>query len=98
MSLQLLATAPFLGAYVLLAGCYGLLYCFYRLRHASALGLAAAASYALHLAVACGIIVLAPLGVPWKILLGASSLVILIIPPLTWRFLEYTHGTEGDTT
>jgi hypothetical protein len=98
MSGQLLETAPLLGAYVLMAGCYGLFYCLYHLRHSTALSVASGASLVLHLLLAAGIIVWAPLGLFWKTLLAASSAIVVVIPPMTWRFLEHTHGPEGGKT
>lgn len=98
MSIQLLETAPLLGAYVLMAGFYGLFYCLHRLKHWRALSIGSTASLVLHLALSAGIIVWAPLGFFWKSLLAASSVAVLIIPPITWRFLEYTHDPERGRT
>ena len=82
-----------LGLYVLLAGAYGLAYTIAKLRNNFAIELAAYALYGLHVCVMTGVIFWAPIGLGWKALLVASSLAILAIPPVTWRYLEHTHGT-----
>ena len=94
MTLRLIETALLLGAYVLLAGAYGVSYCAIRLWPRRALHLLPNAIYAAHLALAVGIVIWAPLAVPWKALLLMSSAAVLAIPPLTWRFLERTHHSE----
>jgi len=98
MTFRLLETAPFLGAYVLLAGLYGVAYCFYRLEVWPAGRVVSLSLFALHASVAAGIIVWAPLALPWKVLIAASSAVIFVIPSLTWKFLEHTHLSEGGHT
>lgn len=93
MQIHLLETALLLGLYVLLAGGYGLTYALARLNHRTGLRRAAMVLYGLHCLVAIGVVVWAPLGLGWKALLIASSLAMLVIPPVTWRYLEHTHRT-----
>jgi Kef-type K+ transport system membrane component KefB len=92
--IHLLETAPVLGLYVLLAGLYGLAYTLGRLRPNRWTPPAVVVSYGLHCAVVVAVVVWAPLGLGWKALLVASSAAILVIPPLTWRYLEHTHKSE----
>jgi hypothetical protein len=95
---ELLQTALLLGLYVLLAGCYGLAYTIGRLRGAggSSISLAAVA-YALHAAVACFVVAWSPLSGAWKVMIVVSSLALLRIPPVTWRYLEHSHREEAET-
>jgi hypothetical protein len=92
MMLRLLETALLLGVYVLLAGGYGVAYALARLKSNRNLRIAAAALYGLHVLVAIGIVTWAPLAPGWKALLVASTLAVLAIPQVTWRYLERTHG------
>jgi hypothetical protein len=90
---QMLGTSLLLGAFVLLAGCYGLLYCLGRLRASRRLGRAAAAAYLLQ-GVTAGLLALSSLDLWWKALLLASFVAFAAIPPLTWRFLERLHEPQ----
>ena len=90
---QMLGTSLLLGAFVLLAGCYGLLYCLGRLRASRGLGRAAVAAYLLQ-GITTWLLALTPLDFWWKALVLASFVAYLPIPPLTWRFLENLHGPE----
>jgi hypothetical protein len=90
---QMLGTSLLLGAFVLLAGCYGLLYCLGRLRASRSLGRAAAAAYLLQ-GITAGLLALSSLDLWWKALLLASFIAFAAIPPLTWRFLERLHGPQ----
>jgi len=90
---QMLSTSLLLGTFVLLAGCYGLLYCLARLRRSGRLGRAAAAAY-LFQGLATGLLALGSLELWWKGLLVASFVAFAAIPPLTWRFLERLHAAE----
>jgi hypothetical protein len=92
--LRLFETALLLGAYVLLAGAYGIAYCLDRLKANAFFRVSATAAYAMHVIVFVGIAVLSPLAVGWKALLFASTVVICFIPPITYRYLEQTHGAE----
>jgi hypothetical protein len=93
MQVRLIETALLLGLYVLLAGAYALAYTIAKLKNNFAFKSAAYAFYGLHVCVMTGVIFWAPIGAGWKTLLVASSLAILAIPPVTWRYLEHTHGT-----
>lgn len=90
---RLLETAVLLGLYVLLAGAYGLSYTLARLHNNLGAKYAGYAFYGLHVLVMAGVIIWAPIGAGWKVLLAVSSLAIAGIPPLTWRYLEHTHGS-----
>ena len=90
---QMLGTSLLLGLFVLLAGFYGLLYCFGRLRASRGLGRAALVAYVLQ-GMTTGLLTLTPLDFWWKALLLASYISYLPIPPLTWRLLENLHGPE----
>ena len=90
---QMLGTSLLLGLFVLLAGCYGVLYCLGRLRGNRWLGRAASVAYLLQ-GVITGLLALTPLDFWWKALLLASFVAYLPIPPLTLRFLENLHGPE----
>ena len=91
---QMLGTSLMLGLFVLLAGCYGLLYSLGRLRANRRLEHAAVAAYLLQGITTAGLLTLTPLDFWWKALLLASFLAYLPIPPLTWRFLENLHEPE----
>lgn len=88
---ELLETALLLGAFVLFAGGYGLLYTLARLKRAATLDKAAYGCFALQVIATLAIAALTPLGFGWKLLVVASCLAYYKIPPLTWRYLEATH-------
>jgi uncharacterized membrane protein HdeD (DUF308 family) len=90
---QMLGTSLLLGLFVLLAGCYGVLYCFGRMRRNRRLWRAAVTAYLLQ-GITTGLLALTPLDVWWKALLLASFIAYFPIPPLTWRFLEILHQPE----
>jgi hypothetical protein len=92
-----LATAFLLGALVLLAGAYGLLYALGRARAREALVRAGYASYAVLAAVAAVIVVATPLGWGWKALVAASSVAYFAIPRLAWSYLDALHRTQEST-
>jgi hypothetical protein len=94
MQLRLLETALLLGVYVLLAGGYGLAYTLARLNRSPRMRIGAAGLYGSHFLVTIGVVNWAPLGPAWKALLVASSLAILVIPWITWSYLERTHAAE----
>jgi hypothetical protein len=92
----LILSALLLGAFVLLAGLYGLFYSLGILRDANRLVATAYGCWALQLVVAIAIVALTPLDIGWKILIVASCLAYLEIPRLTWRYLRQLHSlTEG---
>jgi len=94
-ALATLETGLLLGLYALLAGVWGVLSALARFRKAPSFGRSAAAAYGLHTLVALAIIWWTPLGLGWKCLIVGSSLVFLVLPPMTWRLLECTHQNEG---
>jgi uncharacterized membrane protein YgdD (TMEM256/DUF423 family) len=90
-----LVTSGLLGFLVLAAGAYALLYVAARFKESRALLIAAGLAYAMLALDATGIVMETPLAPPWKLLIAASALAYLAIPPLTWRYLQYTHREEG---
>jgi peptidoglycan/LPS O-acetylase OafA/YrhL len=92
--LALLKTALSLGAFILLAGCYGVFYGIGKLANWRAMRFAGYACYGLQSAMAFGITELSPLSHPWKIVIIVGTLSFLVIPPITWRFVERTHESE----
>ena len=87
---QVLGTSLMLALFVLLAGCYGVLYCLARLRTSRSIGRVAATAYVLQ-GLTAGLLAFGPLDFWWKVLLLASFIAYLPIPPLTWRLLENLH-------
>ena len=90
---QMLVTSLLLGLFVMAAGCYGLLYCVGRLRGNRGVARAAVAAYVSQGLIA-GLLTLSELDFWWKVLLLASFVAYLPIPPLTWRLLENLHRPE----
>jgi uncharacterized membrane protein YgdD (TMEM256/DUF423 family) len=90
-----LVTSSLLGFMVVAAGAYALLYGAARFRESRALLIAAGLAYAMLALDAAGIVLATPLASPWKLLIAASALAYFAIPPLTWRYLLYTHREEG---
>jgi multisubunit Na+/H+ antiporter MnhG subunit len=93
---SMVATALLLGAFVALAGAYGLLYCASRLYDKAGLRKATRVSYTILCIVAAAIILFTPLHAWWKMLVAASCGIYLAIPPVTWRYLNRLH--RGDTS
>ena len=90
-----LVTSGLLGFLVLAAGAYALLYGAARFKESRALLIAAGLAYATLALDAAGIVWATPLAPAWKLLIAASALAYFAIPPLTWRYLQYTHREEG---
>jgi hypothetical protein len=88
---QLIYTSLLLGAFVLCAGAYGVLYTLARLRHASGWLRGAHACYALQWVTTLAIATTTPLAGGWKLLIVASCLATLRIPQVTWKYLELIH-------
>ena len=88
----LIFSALLLGAFVLLAGLYGLFYSIGVLHGGRHLLTAAYGCWVLQFLVALSIVMLTPLGSGWKILIVASCLVYLRIPPIAWRHLQRLHN------
>lgn len=91
----LLQTAALLGVFVLAGGAYASLYSLGRLRACPRLIQASAACWVLALICAGFIAIASPLEFGWKLLILASAVVYVVIPPLTWRYLQRLHSEEG---
>jgi hypothetical protein len=89
-----LETALLLGVYVLLAGGYGLLYSVARIRADTRIERAARMVYGLHALASVSVVVWTPLLAGWKVLIVATSVAFLAIPPITWRYLQRSHIAE----
>lgn len=92
----LLLTSAALGFMVLAAGAYALLYGAARLKESRRLLILAAIAYAALALDAAALVLAAPLAPAWKILIAVSALAYLRIPPITWQYLQRTHGHEGE--
>jgi len=91
---SLVATALLLGAFVVLAGIYGILYSLAVLLERPPLKSAGDFFYLLHFLVMLTIVFATPLGAGWKVLIAVSSIAYLAIPPITWRYLTRIHRDE----
>ncbi|HYB90618.1 MAG TPA: hypothetical protein VEC38_06200 [Candidatus Binataceae bacterium] len=87
-------TALLLGAFVATAGVYGLLYCLWRLRNGRGLKIGSYLSYTASAVIAAIVVALTPLHAGWKVLIAASTVGYLVIPPFTWRYLTRLHRWE----
>lgn len=94
----LLLTSLLLGFMVLAAGAYALLYGAARIKNSRALLISAGFAYAALALDAVALVLASPLAPPWKLLIAASALAYLRIPPVTWRYLQRTHREEGAHT
>ena len=93
-----LFTSSSLGIMVLTAGAYALLYAAARLKNRHSLLIWAGVVYSALALDAAGLILATSLAPVWKLLIAASALAYLGIPPLTWRYLQRTHREEGAHT
>ncbi len=93
---DLIRTSLLLGAFVLLAGLYGLLYSVGMLFKKQGLFRAGQVSFGLQCLVTVAIVLLTPLAPPWKVLVVVSSAIYFCIPPVTWRYLQQIHAREGE--
>jgi hypothetical protein len=91
----LIFTSLSLGFMVLAAGAYALLYGAARLKCSRVLLVLAGLAYALLALDVASVLLTTPLDPAWKLLIAASALAYLGIPPVTWRFLQRTHRDEG---
>ncbi len=91
---KLITTALMLGAYVILAGAYGLLYSLAIVFERPPLRSFGYFFYLLHFLLMLTIIYATPLGGWWKVLIAASSVAYLAIPSVTWRYLARIHRDE----
>ncbi len=87
-----------LGFMVLAGGAYALLYGAARLKCSRALLVLAALAYAMLALDVISVLLTTPLDPAWKLLIAASALAYLGIPPFTWRYLQRTHREEGAHT
>jgi hypothetical protein len=92
MSFELIDTALLLGVFVLLAGGYGLFYSIGKLKQSRNWINAGYLCYFFQVVVAILIVMFAPLGVGWKLLIIASCAACFKIPPMAFSYLELTHG------
>jgi hypothetical protein len=88
---ELFLSVPLLGFFVLLGGCYGLFYSIARLRRSRRLIATAYLMYFLQALTTAVILAATPLSPLWKLFIVLSVLTYLMIPPLTWRYLESLH-------
>jgi len=91
-------TSLSLGFMVLAAGAYALLYGAARFKNSRGLLVSAGLAYGLLALDVAGVLLKAPLDPAWKLLIAASALAYLGIPPVTWRYLQRTHREEGAHT
>ncbi len=89
-----LVTSALLGLMVLAAGAYGSLYAAARLTKKRTLLALAAAAYGMLTVDATCVVVASSLGPAWKLLIAASALAYVAIPPITWRYMRRTHAGE----
>lgn len=89
--LGMVVTSLLLGLFVMLAGCYGVLFCVGRLCANRTVVFAAYTAYGMQVIVVAALVLLTSLGVWWKLLIAASCAVYLPIPPATWHYLENLH-------
>jgi hypothetical protein len=88
----LIRSALLLGGFVLLAGLYGVFYSIGALRGARRLVTAAYGCWGLQFLIALVVVADTPLARGWKVMLVASCLIYLLIPPATWRYLRELHS------
>jgi hypothetical protein len=93
-----LLTSLSLGVMVLAAGVYALLYGAARFKNSRRLLISAGLAYGVLALDAAGLVVATPLAPAWKLLIAASAIAYLGIPPLTWWYLQRTHRHEGAHT
>ncbi len=86
-----LFTAALLGIFVLWAGCYGVCYCAAQLSGKRRFLVASLVTYGLQCITALAVILLTPLATQWKVLIVASAVAYLWIPPVVWRYLVALH-------
>lgn len=90
----LLVTSGLMGLFVLAGGGYGGLYSIGRLRARHDLVRASMACWLLAMLLAVIIATATPLEFGWKLLILASAVIYLVIPPITWRYLQRLHAQE----
>lgn len=90
----LLETAILMGLFVLGGGGYASLYSLGRLQHRRGMIWCAALCWLFAMGCALLIALMSPLDPGWKLLVLASALVYVVIPPVTWRYLQGLHAEE----
>lgn len=90
----LLTTSGLMGLFVLAGGSYGGLYSIGRLRARQNLIRASVVCWLVTMLLAVIIAAATPLEFGWKLLILASAVVYLVIPPVTWRYLQRLHAQE----
>lgn len=88
---ELIYASLLLGAFVLCAGGYGILYTLAQVQQASRWLQGARACYAVQWLVTLALITTAPLAIGWKLLIVGSCLATLYVPRVTWKYLELIH-------
>ena len=91
MSFDFIDTALLLGMFVLLAGCYGLFYTIGALRQNRQWINAGYVFYFFQVAITVLIVMFAPLGIGWQLLIIASCIACFKIPPMAFSFLKLIH-------
>lgn len=86
-----LYTAGLCGLLTLAAFAYGGFYAASKLLAKFGMLYGASACYLVVIVLAALIFVSTPLALGWKILIVASALVYMAVPPMTWRFLVKLH-------
>lgn len=89
--IALIETSLLLGLFVLAGGAYGVFYAFGRLRSRPGLVRTGRVFCALTFGCALAVAVLTPLAPEWKLLILASAVAYVFIPPVTWHHLEREH-------
>ncbi len=91
----LLGTALLMGLLVLAGGSYAGLYALGRVRSRPAMVWVGQLCWLVAFGCAVLLAVATPLDFGWKLLLLVSAIVYVVIPPITWRYLERLHIDES---
>ena len=92
MSFDFIDTALLLGIFVLLAGCYGLFYTIGELRQSRNWINTGYVCYFFQVVITFLIVMFAPLGLGWQLLIIASGIACFKIPPMAFSYLKLIHG------
>ena len=92
MSFDFIDTALLLGIFVLLAGCYGLFYTIGELRQSRHWINADYVCFFFQAVITLLIVMFAPLGAGWQLLIMASCIACFKIPPIAFSYLKLIHG------
>jgi hypothetical protein len=91
MALNFVGASMLLGAFVLFAGGYGILYTLGQIRRRQSWIYAGYVCYFAQIIVTIAICLLTPLGIGWQVLIIAGCVACFRIPPLTFAYLELSH-------